>query len=292
MRRRNRVVEAAAAAALAGVMLLAAGSAAGAQTTARSNAVADSLFQHARTADSPVDARRDYLRIIVDFSLSPRAEEALLRLGEMEYDSGDKTAARRHLERLSTEHPDGATRSHGAYWLARVLLDAGESRAACDLLTEAKAKAKSSDVEFLGQVTYYAQPCTRIQAAAAAAAAAAAQALADSTARADSVARAAARADSLDKVKGSKKGSAKRGAAKDTYSGPAWSAQVAAFASEADADKLAAKLTKRGYDARVTAAKPYRVRIGRFHSRAEAVELVQKLRDAKMTAIVVEAERP
>lgn len=251
---------------------------------AQSGAAADSLFEHARTAESSADARRDYLRIIVDYPFSPRAEEALLRLGQMEYESGDKSGARRHLERLSNEHPEGATRARGAYWLARVLLDAGEAPAACDLLTEAKTKTKNTDVEFLGQVNYYAQPCARVQAAAAAAAAA----TADSIARADSVAR----ADSIEKAKPAKKGSAKRGATKETFKGPAWSAQVAAYSSEADADKLASKLTKRGFDARVTAAKPYRVRVGRFRTRAEAAELVQQLRDAKMTAIVVEAEKP
>jgi cell division septation protein DedD len=248
------------------------------------SSTADSLFEHARKAETPADARRDYLRIIVDFPFSSRAEAALLGTGQIEYESGDKTSARRHLERLASEYADGVTRARGAFWLARVLLDAGESRAACDQLADAKDKVKGSEVEFLGQVNYYAQPCARIRAAAAAAAAAAAE----STARADS----AARADAIATAKPVKKGAAKRGTSKDASRGAAWSAQVAAYASEVDATALAKKLSTRGFETRVTLTKPYRVRIGRFRTRAEAAEQVQKLRDAKMTAIVVEAEKP
>ena len=248
------------------------------------SSAADSLFEHARRAQTPVDARRDYLRIIIDYPFSSRAEDALLRAGQIEYESGDKTSARRHLERLAIDHADGATRARGAFWLARVLLDSGESLAACEQLADAKAKATSTDVEFLGQVTYYAQPCARVQATAAAAA----SATADSIARADSVAR----ARSAEKAKPVQRGAARRGANSERVSGPAWSVQVAAYASKADAVVLARKLNKRGFDARVTPTKPYRVRIGRFRTRAEAVASVETLRDAKMTAIVVEAEKP
>ena len=265
--------------------LIVAGLAGAARPLRAQASVADSLFEHARRADTPADARRDYLRIIVDHPLSPRAEDALLGAGQIEYESGDKIAARRHLERLANEYATGATRARGAFWLARVLFDAGESIAACDQLSVAKSKAASSDVEFLGQVNYYAQPCARLVATAAAA-------TADSIARADSVAR----ADSIEKAKPPKKGGAKgaapRPARTEVVRGPAWSAQVAAYASEADAHALAKKLSARGFDARVTPTKPYRVRIGRFRTRAEAAEQVQQLRAGKMTAIVVEAEKP
>ena len=247
------------------------------------SSAADSLFEQARRAETPADARRDYLRIIIDYPFSSRAEEALLRAGQIEYENSDRTSARRHLERLASDYAEGATRARGAFWLARVLLDAGESVAACGQLADAKAKAKSTDVEFLGQVNYYAQPCARLQATAAAAA----TETADSIALADS----AARADSAEKAKPVKR-AVKRGATSERDSGPAWSAQVAAYASEADATTLARKLSTRGFDARVTPTKPYRVRIGRFRTRADAVAYVEKLRDAKMTAIVVEAEKP
>jgi cell division protein FtsN len=57
-----------------------------------------------------------------------------------------------------------------------------------------------------------------------------------------------------------------------------------------DALRLSARLLARGYDARITTGKPYRVRIGRFTDRTAAAELVAKLKSEKTVAIIVEAE--
>jgi cell division protein FtsN len=59
-----------------------------------------------------------------------------------------------------------------------------------------------------------------------------------------------------------------------------------------DAERLSAKMKTRGYDVRVTSERPYRVRIGRFATRAEAMALVTKLAALQITAIVTEAEKP
>ena len=69
--------------------------------------------------------------------------------------------------------------------------------------------------------------------------------------------------------------------------------QVAAFPTQAAADKFRESLAARGYDVRVWGTEaPFRVRVGRFATRAEATTLAQELR-AKMIAKdawVVEAE--
>jgi cell division protein FtsN len=131
---------------------------------------------------------------------------------------------------------------------------------------------------------------------------------ADSVARADSIAKAEAaakkKAKALAKKEPAKKGPATKAAptkaaakqtpqaaASDTK-GAKWSAQVAAYDTPADAEKLAKRLKNLGYETRVTGEKPFRVRIGLYSRRSEAVDLVAKLKDAKMAAIVVEAEKP
>ena len=175
-------------------------------------------------------------------------------------------------------------------------------------ITEAKARVTPSDVELANQITYYARPCAAVQRAAD-------SARADSidkvmkAARTDSIARAgpAAKAENKAKTKAKAlpktktlpktnakaplKKEAPKAAAPETK-GPGWSAQVAAYDSPEDAQRLAKKLSDRGYEARVTNEKPFRVRIGRYARRAEAVDLAAKLKDAKITAIVVEAEKP
>ena len=49
---------------------------------------ADALFWRASLAESADAARRDYLRLTVEFSLSPRAEDALLRLAQIALSGG------------------------------------------------------------------------------------------------------------------------------------------------------------------------------------------------------------
>jgi cell division septation protein DedD len=260
----------------------------------------EALFARASIAESADAARKDYLRIAVDYSISPRAEDSLLRLAQMEIARGDRAAAKQYLERLALEHPGGASRAQGAYWLGRVLVDEGALVPACASLAEAKARVTPSDVELANQITYYARPCAAVQRAADSARADSIDkvmkaARTDSIARAESVAKAEntakKKAKALPKTKAPLKKAAPKAAAPETK-GPGWSAQVAAYDSPEDAQRLAKKLNDRGYEARVTNEKPFRVRIGRYARRAEAVDLVAKLKDAKITAIVVEAENP
>lgn len=261
----------------------------------------DALFARASVAESADAARKDYLRIAVDYSNSPRAEDSLLRLAQMEIARGDRAAAKQYLDRLALEHSGGASRAQGAYWLGRVLIDDGALPQACESLADAKAHVSPSDIELANQITYYSRPCAALKRAADSVRADSIDkvmkaARADSVAHADSVAKAeaaAAKAEAAAKKKAKsapKKDPAK--AATPAVKGPAWSAQVAAYDTQAEAERLAKKLNDRGYEARVTDEKPFRVRIGRYAHRAEAIDLVEKLKAAKMTAIVVEAEKP
>jgi cell division septation protein DedD len=258
----------------------------------------DALFGRAMLAGSADEARNNYLRIAVNYSDSPRAEDALLRLAQMELSRGDRDAAKRYLERLALEHPDGASRAQGAYWLGRVLIDDGAILPACASLAEAKTRVAPSDIELANQITYYARPC--------AAAVRAAQYTADSI-RADSIDKAVqaaradsvARADSITKAKAAakkKKKAVANAGSRETAAAPAkgtgWTVQVAAYDAQVDAERLAKRLTDRGYDARVTNEKPFRVRIGKYARHEDAADMVEKLKDAKITAIVVEAEKP
>ena len=249
----------------------------------------DALFARAVIAASPDSARKDYLRIVVDYSMSPREEDALMRLAQMELAHGDRAAARQYLERLALEHPDGPSRADGALQLGRLLLEEGEVLPACASLAVAKQRTDPAKVELVNQINYSMLPC------------AAAQHTADSV-RADSVekvmrADSVARADSIVKAKAAakkKKASAAKPAAEPAsaakHSG--WSAQVAAYDTQAAAERLARKLKDQGYEARVSSDKPFRVRVGWFARRDDATELVTKLKAAKIDAIVVEAEKP
>jgi tetratricopeptide (TPR) repeat protein len=247
----------------------------------------DALFWRAMLAGSADQARRDYLRIVVEFSLSPRAEDALLRLAQLEIARGDRAAAKKHLEQLAMEHATGPSRAQGLYWLGRVLMDEGAMMQACASLSEAKLRVASTAVELANQIGYYARPCGAVQRAAD-------SAHVDSIVRADSISRtdSVTHADSMASSSRTSAKNAARNVQRGETKRPAWSVQVAAFASEEDAARLAKRLRSRGYDARVTTEKPFRVRLGRFAKRDDAVQLALKLKAAQTVAIVVEAERP
>lgn len=75
---------------------------------------------------------------------------------------------------------------------------------------------------------------------------------------------------------------------------PGFSVQVAAYSARRQADALAARLKARGFDVRVAhlpgGQVPYRVRIGRYATRADATAALRRVRNAGLNGIVVEAE--
>jgi cell division septation protein DedD len=253
-----------------------------------SAAFVEALFRRATFASTADLARRDYLRITLEYSLAPRAEDALLRLAQMEMARSDRMAAKKYLDRLVLEHADGKLRAQGQYWMGRVLLEEGSLPQACSALSEARARLLAADVELGNQISYYSRQCETAARAEERRNTADSVGKNEATVKSDSATRAddpASRQAAADRPGG-------RAVRKAGTRGPAWSAQVAAYNVKAEAERVVRKLTARGLDARVTPEKPFRVRLGRFARREEAVKMVEKLRSQKMTAIVVEAERP
>lgn len=221
---------------------------------------AEALFWRATLARSAADAERDYRRISVEYPLSSRAPEALLRLAQLEMARGDRGSARAHLERLQREHPTGATSTRASVWLARLAFDDGDTAQACAAVAAARGGIRPGDVELRNQLDYYAPRC------AAAGARAADSARGDATAG-DSTADAASTSTE-------------------------YSVQVAAYAARADAAALAGRLSARGFSARVVGdVAPYRVRVGRYPTRARAEEALRRMRAASVRGVIVEAER-
>ena len=251
-----------------------------AASTEGSAAFIDALFWRATLAESTDQARRDYLRLAVEFSPSPRAEDALLRLAQIELSRGDHVAAKKHLDRLVLEHPSGMSSAPAAYWMGRILFDEGALAAGCASLAEARSRVLGTDVELSNQIAYYARQCATPQRA--------------DTTKTDSTGLEPPRSNTerTSAKSGANPATPSSGTPRGPARGPSWSVQIAAYSNKDDATRLAKRLEERGYEARVTGQSPFRVRIGHFGKRAEAVALVKKLNDQRMTAIVVESERP
>jgi len=245
-----------------------------AATADGSAARADALYWRALITPNADAARVDLLTIVVDYSLAPRAADALLRLGQSAFAAGDRTAALRFLDQLVLEHPSSAAAAQGWFWLGRARLDNNAMQSGCAALDSARKRLPASDVERRRQVDFAAGPCRAL------AAAPPAPAPASPGAAAGSTGGAAAGGSTRPKP-----------AQADTSTARRYSVQVAAYKSKADADKLVERLKTRGYEARVDELAQFHVRIGLFKTRAEATALVTKLKAQQITGFVVEASR-
>jgi tetratricopeptide (TPR) repeat protein len=230
-------------------------------------AYAEALYWRGVLAEDGEAARTDLLRVAIEFPLSPRSGDALLRLAQLEFTRGDRVAAMRHLDQLARELPDAPARAAGRYWAARLLIEDEKTAEACAALREAQRMAAVGDVELVNQIEYYLRSCPVTMPTDSAAA----------KIVADSAAKAAAGRQAADDGQPGAKGR--------------WSVQVAAYGNRDNAQVLVRTLKARGLDARVTPSKPWRVRVGYYATRAEAADVALRLSSKRSKAMIVEAEK-
>ena len=288
----------------------------------------EALFWRASLASNAADAESDYKHIVVDYPLAPQAEDALLRLAQLELARGDREGALIHLQRISRDYPRSKSLARASYWTARVLFEKNDIPNACAANANALAQAGEAEIELRNQIQYQGQRCSSITAAVvpptnspatppSTAAPAESQAATVKATVADTASTTvppptppATKASTQDQrpkppvqandTKPSIVDPAKSPAnpvakppvkASTGTSRPAgYSVQVAAYKTRAEADKLTASLTKRGYPARVDADAAYfRVRIGRYSTSKDAEDALKRIKAKQMDGFVVRA---
>jgi septal ring-binding cell division protein DamX len=229
-------------------------------------AYAEALYWRATLAASTTDAEHDYRRIVVEYPLSPRSGDALLRLANIESDRGERTLAAAHLQRFLLENADRPERGRAGVQLTRLLFDANDVPHACAALADAQADVPKDDVEMRNQLDYFAPRCEAWRA---------------SVAAADSVRRDSVRADSARVVRDSIAHAAAKRAR--------YTVQLAAYATRDAATALVTKLAARGIEARITGTKkPFRVRTGFYATHSEAANAVKALKAKGISGIVAD----
>jgi hypothetical protein len=228
---------------------------------------AEGLFWRASIASAAQDAERDYRRIAVEYALSLRVPDALIRLAQLELARGDRLLAARHLERLLREYPPPSVRATAWYWLARVGFEDNDLSRGCVALDSARSLAPAGNAELANQIHYESGRCltrgisSRPMAAPATRAPTAAHTPAPSAIDHPAVPKAA------------------------------YTVQVGAYPTRAAAERLRARLAKEGFTARiVSATKIFRVRVGRFPAKSDAERAAAKLKAAHLDAWIVDAE--
>ena len=236
----------------------------------------DALYWRAVVAATAADAERDLRTIVVTYPASARAADALMRLAQLELARGDRDQAVAHLQRIVVEHPESPNRGRAEFWIARTMMDEGNVPVGCARLADAARLTPSSQVELANQISYLNQRCAGVDTTAGAPAAA------GTPAGHAPAGHAPARSPN-----------AAPPAAASTSAAGRYTVQVAAFSTLASATGLRDALVARGYPARVVGTtKPFRVRVGRYATRAQADAAARAMRAKKLSAYVTSAETP
>ena len=122
-------------------------------------AYGDAIFWRGALAETAAEAERDYRRVIVEYPLSPYADDALLNLAELEQARGDRTAAYQHLQRFVREHPVSPARARAGLAAARLAFEQRDMSHGCAMIADARTSVGTSDVELRNQIEYYGGHC-------------------------------------------------------------------------------------------------------------------------------------
>lgn len=287
----------------------------------------DAIFWRGALAETAAEAERDYRRVIVEYPLSPYADDALLSLAELEQARGDRMAAYQHLQRFVREHPVSPARARAGLAAARLAFEQRDMARGCTMIADARTSVGSSDVELRNQIEYYGGRCpTTVTAptpgptvvASGAPSTVAAPAAPEATAPAaptpptksaqtkqtptKAAPKAAARSvptssTSAPPPEAARSTSARSDSARARATPVAprgtWTIQLAAYNTRPDAERLVAKLASRGVKARISGeSKPFRVRLDFYATRQEAATAVAELKQRGIIGFVTEEARP
>jgi cell division septation protein DedD len=247
------------------------------------------LFWRASLASNAADAESDYKHIVVDYPLAPQAEDALLRLAQLELARGDRDGALAHLQRIPRDYPRSKSVARANYWTARVLFEKNDVTSACAANASALSQTGGDEIELRNQIQYQGQRCASL--ATAPPPTKTPPAIPDTQ---DTKARILPRSDSATSTQATKATAETKSLdavpPKQSASKGEFSVQVAAYNHKPDAEKLSDALSKRGYSARVDGDSiPFRVRIGRYSTSAEAEEALKRIKAKHMEGFVVRA---
>jgi cell division septation protein DedD len=229
----------------------------------------EALYWRGALATTAADAERDYRRLLIEAPLSARAEDALLGLGNLLQARGDKRGASDQMQRFMLTYANSPARPRVALSLVRLLFDLGpqQQARACEALRMGRDAIPRENLELRNQLDYYEPRCIGDIAPAVAP---------ESTAVATDSTKAVPPADTAitPPTKAARPSSSQAPSQPPTQAQTAfYSVQVAAYQSREPATNLASVLKERGLDARVDGTvAPFRVRVGKYSTRAEAVK--------------------
>ena len=122
------------------------------------------VYTQAMVASDAADMRRQLQRVAVEYSSSSWADDALLRLVQLDYASGNLEGAARNLERIRLDYPGSSLLPQASYWAARTYFDQKKPELACRWIAEGIGGSRGN-IELQNQLGYLNQRCSQVVAA-------------------------------------------------------------------------------------------------------------------------------
>jgi cell division septation protein DedD len=121
------------------------------------------IYTQAMVASEANEMRRQLQRVAVEYSSSTWADDALLRLVQLDYASGNLEGAARNLERIRLDYPGSPLLPQASYWAARTYFDQKTPELACRWIADGLAGSRGN-IELQNQLGYLDQRCAGLRA--------------------------------------------------------------------------------------------------------------------------------
>ncbi len=211
------------------------------------SAYPQALLAAAKIAPDAKSVASNLNRIVVEYGAGPWADDALLLLTQLYFAQRDPVQTTQAAERLNRDYPDSPLRARANFSAARAYFELKNEARGCELIQQSLDGA-GDDVEFKNQVSFYASRCSPA-----------------STTTATTTPPPPSPADT---------------GTRPTPASHAYAVQVLAVKSAAQVDDMLTRLKVMGFEARVVRDSTgfFKVRVGRYATREEAVRTQQRLR--------------
>jgi cell division septation protein DedD len=117
------------------------------------------LFATALVSPTAQEMQRNLQRVVVEHALSRWADDALLKLAQLEYASGNLPGTVRQLDRIRSDFPRSDVMGLAAFWAARAHFDLRDERSACRWIGAGLAATPAGATDVRAQLDAFARRC-------------------------------------------------------------------------------------------------------------------------------------
>jgi SPOR domain len=117
------------------------------------------LYTQGSIARTTVEMQRSFQKVVVEYPTSPWADDALLRLAQLDFAARNYAGTVRGAEQLRADDPSSPLIPSASYWAARAEFELGKTADGCAWVTRGLASG-GSDVEAMNRLQFLQGRCT------------------------------------------------------------------------------------------------------------------------------------